>query len=226
MKKLLLITFVLSVLGKFNLNSQNIKHKNYTTFLGAATSITFGKGTPNFNLDSKVTFSDEGPETFSLAKVKQSFGVQFNKNLMVGIQPQIILSNRKGVTRGEYSDPFSYSEKINQYGIGVFMRNMFNVYRKFSVGVETNINISKITHKTKINDKTDPSDLGFLQYAIGISPVVSYHITPRFRLIGFLGDITYAKRVYNFPLLAFGKENTIKPNFYFSNIYFGGEFLF
>ena len=225
MKKLLFITLTFSIFINFSLLAQEKEIKTYKNFVGGSFYISSGKGGSETYLPD---FEYLGYNTLNYAyfQIKPVIGYQINENTLLGVRPIYTVANRKGNDFNPSQTTPNVKQNIEQYGLGIFGRFMIITKNKISIGVEIDMSLSKtknlITYGNRVTNTE--SDLSSSQTKAEIRPVLSCHVTPRFRLLGYLGSISYIKK--NYTVSTDRNSLNFSTDFGIKYISLGGEFLF
>ena len=225
MKKLLLITLAFSIFINFSLLAQEKEVKTYKNFVGGSFYISSGKGTGDIYLPD---FDYLGFRTvdYTYIQIKPVVGFQINEHAILGIRPIYTTANRNGFDYNSFQNNNIVNQNIGQYGLGLFGRFMTSTKNKLSFGVETDVSFSKTNNLiVYANTILNPTvDLGSSQVIVGLRPVLSYQIAPRFRFLGYFGNISYTKKKYT--VYTNRNSSNFSSDFSLRYISLGGEFLF
>ena len=238
MKKLLLITFVLSILVNLRLDAQEKEAKTYNKFVGGSMSLSAWKGSPRYYAIDDNPLGIFNAESNIQLKLLPTYGKQINTKTIIGVKPYISM-NKTIITNftDDNGNDIRYKYLVNKFGLGVFSRHTLRTFNKFSIGIEPNLSVAIKTNKTIEEPNKNTTTVKSYQGSISLSPFVSYQLATRFRLLSYIGNASYTvnKPVENSskstsPFLNLNVDTDLNSNFNLnfglSNIYFGGEFLF
>ena len=118
MKKLLLITFLLSILVNLRLDAQKKEAKTYNKFVGGSINLSGWKGSPRYCVINDNPSGIFNAESTIQLQLLPTYGKQINTSTSIGVKPYIAMS-RTNITNftDENGNDIRFQYLVNKFGL-------------------------------------------------------------------------------------------------------------
>ena len=227
MKNTLNTILILCLFNNFQLIAQVKETKTYNKFVGGSIGFSKGKSAENYFFNNVELDPYLRNTKYNVFMFLPTIGFQMNEQTLIGFRPAITIAKETAVVTIDNSQYETYIQKKEEYGIGLFLRHNIKTIKNFSIGIEPCLNFSKANVKYYIENIPGFEDnVSYYRANIDVSPILSYQISPRFRLLTNLGNISYTRKAFIEKAFTVLNSSSFNLNFGFENLRLGGEFLF